>query len=372
MSDSLADILRLYNPDAPLDRALTIPAPYYTDPRIAELENRAVFGDSWQVVSRVDQHREPGSFVTAVIAGEPIVVVCGEDRELRAFFNVCRHHAAAVATTPEGTCDALRCPYHGWTYDLAGALKTTPDFAGACDFDKSANGLVQVRCETWENFVFVNLSESGTALAEFLGEIVPRVAKLNLSSLRFFERRSYTLNCNWKVYVDNYLDGGYHVPYLHKSLNTVINYSDYMIECFERTVLQWSPMKVGKDAETAAVRKGDAAYYWWVYPNFMLNWYEGVMDTNLVLPLGVDRCEVIFDFYFDDTTSAAEARNRASIAVGERVQQEDIDICEAVQRGLGSRAYVAGRLSPRREAGEQLFHRLLHADLTAAPNSRVN
>lgn len=369
MADSLADILRIYDPAASLDRALTIPAPYYTDARIAELESRAVFGGSWQVAARLDQLGEPGHFVTTVIAGEPIVVVRGQDGQLRAFYNVCRHHAAAVATTPEGTCDALRCPYHGWTYDLAGELKTTPDFAGACDFDKSANGLVPVRCETWENFVFVNLSTAGAALPDFLGEIVPRVAKLNIDSLRFFERRSYILNCNWKVYVDNYLDGGYHIPYLHKSLNTVIDYNDYMIDCFERTVLQWSPMKVGKDAETAAVRKGEAAYYWWVYPNFMLNWYEGVMDTNLVRPLGVDRCEVVFDFYFDDTTSAAEARNRASIAVGERVQQEDVDICEAVQRGLGSRAYVAGRLSPRREGGEHLFHRLLHHDLRRAIES---
>lgn len=366
MADSIADILHIYNPAAPLDQALTIPAPYYTDTRIAELESRSVFGGTWQVAARVDQLREPGSFVATVIAGEPIVVVRGQDSKLRAFYNVCRHHAAAVATTPDGICDALRCPYHGWTYDLSGALKTTPDFAGAGDFDKSQNGLVPVRCEIWDNFVFVNLSKGGPALAEFLGEIVPRVAKLNLASLRFFERRSYILNCNWKVYVDNYLDGGYHIPYLHKSLNTVIDYNDYMIDCFDRTVLQWSPMKVGRDAETAAVRKGEAAYYWWVYPNFMLNWYEGVMDTNLVRPLGVDRCEVVFDFYFDDTTSAAEARNQASIAVGERVQQEDVDICEAVQRGLGSRAYVAGRLSPRREGGEHLFHRLLHSDLTSA------
>ena len=212
MADSLADILRIYDPAAPLDRALTIPAPYYTDARIAELENRAVFGGSWQVAARLDQLREPGSFVTTVIASEPIVVVRGQDAQLRAFFNVCRHHAAAVATTPEGNCDALRCPYHGWTYDLAGTLKTTPDFAGACDFDKSANGLVPVRCETWENFVFVNHSTGGDSLADSLDEIVPRVAKLNIASLRFFERRSYILNCNWKVYVDNYLDGGYHIP----------------------------------------------------------------------------------------------------------------------------------------------------------------
>ncbi len=365
MQDHLKSIIDAYDAKAPLETALTIPAPWYTDTRIADLERRAVFGGSWQMVARLDQLSEPGRFVTAVVAGEPIVVVRAEDGSLRAFFNVCRHHAAAVATEPAGQCTILRCPYHGWSYGLDGALRVTPDFEGVRDFDKSEHGLVPVAVESWEGFVFVNLAgAAGASLQAYLGEIVPHVAKLNLDKLRFFERRSYTLNCNWKVYVDNYLDGGYHVPYLHKSLNTVLDYKDYKIECFERTVLQWSPMKQGKDAQTAAVRRGEAAYYWWIYPNFMINWYEGIMDTNLVLPLGADRCEVIFDFFFDELSDAAEARNRASIAVGERVQQEDIDICEAVQRGLGSRAYIAGRLAPRREAGEQLFHRLLHQDLT--------
>lgn len=372
LNPSLESVISGYDPGLPLERAWTIPGPYYTDPRVAELERRAVFGGSWQVVGRVDQLGAPGAFITATVGGEPIVVVRGEDGALRGFFNVCRHHAAAVATEAEGTCSALRCPYHGWTYGLDGSLRVTPDFDGVCDFDKGASGLAPVAVEAWENFVFVHLDPVAgrrMALREFLGGVVDHVAGLDLSKLHFFQRRSYTLNCNWKVYVDNYLDGGYHVPYLHKSLNTVIEYKDYQIECRERSVLQWSPMKQGKDAETAAVRRGEAAYYWWVYPNFMINWYEGVMDTNLVLPLGVDRCEVIFDFYFDRIAADTEERNRQSIAVGERVQQEDIDICEAVQRGLSSRAYVAGRLAVRREAGEHLFHRLLHADLSRASTS---
>lgn len=368
MAETIKSLIQSYDAVAPLEQALTISAPWYTNAEIAELERQAVFGGTWQVAARLDELREAGQYVATTVAGEPIVVVRGADGLLRGFYNVCRHHAAAVATNSAGRCDVLRCPYHGWTYGHDGTLRVTPDFDGARDFDKSQYGLVPVKTAVWENFVFVDLSGSaaGGSLDGYLGEVVSRVAPLKLEKLRFFERRSYTLNCNWKVYVDNYLDGGYHVPYLHKSLNTVLDYKDYQIACFERTVLQWSPMKPGKDEQTAAVRRGEAAYYWWVYPNFMINWYEGIMDTNLVRPLGVDRCEVIFDFYFDNLGDSAEARNRASIAVGERVQHEDIDICEAVQRGLGSRAYVAGRLAPRREAGEQLFHRLLHRDLSAA------
>lgn len=374
MHESVRDIVGIYDASASLARAYTIPAPWYVDPRIDALERAAVFGRTWQYVGRVDQLATPGTFLTADVAGEPIVVVRGADNVLRAFFNVCRHHAALVACEPAGTCSVLRCPYHGWTYGLDGALKGMPEFEGVENFEKGDNGLVPVRVETWENFVFVKLSElggqkrshDGLSLKEYVGDAVGRIAPLGLSKLHFFERRSYTLNCNWKVYIDNYLDGGYHVPHLHKSLSTVLEYKDYLIENGPRYCLQWSPMKTGKDAATASVRRGDTAYYYWFYPNFMLNWYEGVMDTNLVLPLGIDKCLVVFDFYFDQVAGDAETRNRQSIAVAERVQQEDVDICESVQRGLGSRAYVAGRLSVRREAGEHLFHRLLHADLCAA------
>ena len=180
------------------------------------------------------------------------------------------------------------------------------------------------------------------------------------------EQRRYILDCNWKVFVDNYLDGGYHVPHLHKGLDSVLDYSSYTIETGERFCLQSSPMMAaGAEAETGAVRKGERALYYWIYPNFMINWYDGVMDTNLVCPRGINRTEVIFDFYFADVSENAREHNLASIEVGQRIQDEDVGICKSVQRGLASRAYEAGRLSIRREAGEQLFHRLLYADLRA-------
>lgn len=366
MDSSLREIVSSYNDREPLDQSSTIPAAWYVDDRIAELERQTVFGHTWQVVACADQVRQPGQFVTAELAGEPIVVVRGADNQLRAFYNVCRHHAAAVVTEEQGTANILRCPYHGWSYGLDGSLKGAPEFEGVCSFDRSRNGLVPVQAETWERFVFVNLDLQVAPLADFLGGIVQRVAPLNLASLHFFERRSYSLNCNWKVFVDNYLDGGYHVPHLHKALHSVLEYKQYTIENEDRYCLQSSPMVASDlDAATSATRTGDRAWYFWQYPNFMINLYAGYMDTNLVLPDGVDRCTVIFDFYFDDVSDSAAERNRQSILVGERVNDEDVGICESVQRGLHSRAYSAGRLSVRREAGEHLFHRLLAADLKA-------
>jgi choline monooxygenase len=365
MEPTLKEILASYNTAAALQDAYTIPAPWYTDARIAQLELQNVFSRTWQSVGRTAQVEKPGQYVTASVAGEPIVTVRGSDGKLRAFYNVCRHHAMTVMNGPCGRAQHMRCPYHGWTYNLEGELRGMTEFEGVCNFDRAQNGLVPVRVETWENFIFVNLDPHATPLRDFLGALVGFAKPLNFGGLQFVERRSYIQQCNWKVYVDNFLDGGYHVPHMHKGLNSVLDYTNYTIENVDRCCVQSSPVAVDKSSEAsaAATRKGDRAYYFWQYPNFMLNWYEGYLDTNLVIPLGVDRCEVIFDFYFGDTSEAQMPYIRESMGVSERVQQEDIVICDGVQRGLSSRAYQAGRLSVRREAGEHLFHRLLAADL---------
>ena len=366
MERSVESLLNLYNPRDPLEKAWTIPSPWYFDQRIADLELAGVFAGTWQVVGRADQVRDKGQFFTAEIGHEPLVIARGEDGLLRTFYNVCRHHAAAVVTEAAGCARQFRCPYHGWTYANDGALKGMVEFEGVRDFDRAKNGLVPVKVDTWENFVFVNLDGQAEPLRDFLEKVPELVAPLRLTEkLKFFDRRVYTLNCNWKVYVDNYLDGGYHVPHAHKSLSSVIEYTGYTIENFQRACLQSSPLSsdASSEAGVAATRQG-RAFYLWIYPNFMINAYEGVMDTNLVLPLAVDKCAVVFDYYFADTSENAAAHNRESILVSEKVQDEDMAICDSVQRGLASRAYVAGRLSVRREAGEHLFHRLLHADLT--------
>lgn len=368
MSASVREIVGAYNSRSSLAEASTPPSSWYTDRGFFEFEKRAVFSASWQVISRTDQLREAGQCVAGVLGGEPILVVRGNDDLLRGFFNVCRHHAAAVLPSAEGKVQHLRCPYHGWTYDLAGRLVLAPEFAGVADFDRDANGLVPVQTAVWQNWVFARLAPAGPSLEQFVGgDLTVRFERLNLKSLYWFERRSYMLNCNWKVFVDNYLDGGYHVPHIHGGLSSVLDHAAYTIETGERFCLQWSPLSGGgAKPEIAEVRRGERALYYWLYPNFMINIYDGVMDTNLVIPRAVDRTEVIFDHYFADISVSAGEKNLASIAVSEQIQQEDINICESVQRGLTSRAYNTGRLSVRREAGEHLFHRLLHADLCAA------
>jgi choline monooxygenase len=348
--------------------ASTPPAAWYTAPEIFELEKTTVFRRSWVVLGRAEQVREPGEFLTAEVVGAPILIVRGKDGVLRGFFNVCRHHAAAVLRTPQGRAENLRCPYHGWTYDLQGALIHTPEFGGALNFDRGANGLVPVEVAQWECWVLAKLQPGGPALDGFIGKgLIEQFSALRLEQFKWFERRSYTLRCNWKVFVDNYLDGGYHVPHIHSDLNSVLEPGQYKIETGTRHCLQWSALaSAAGETQTASVRTGERALYYWIYPDFMINIYAGVMDTNLVLPLAVDRTEVIFDYYFADVSESARERNLASIAVSEQIQSEDAAVCESVQRGLASGAYDTGRLAPHREAGEHLFHRLLHSDLISA------
>ena len=342
---SLEEIIAGYDPTLPLAEASTIPASWYLDPQVAELEQRAVFARSWQVAGRLAQVQRSGQYITCDVANEPIVVVRGNDDGLRGFFNVCRHHAAAVMSEPCGEAAQLRCPYHGWTYSLEGHLKTAPDLGGILNFDREAIGLAPVDIAVWKHWVLVRVDDDGPPVVD--------IANLNVSHYQWFERRHYMLDCNWKVFVDNYLDGGYHVPHLHKGLDRVLDYSEYQIELGDRFCLQWSPFS-----------GGDRALYYWVYPNFMINIYPAAVDTNLVIPRGINRTEVIFDFFFADISEQARERNLASVEISEKIQHEDVAICTSVQRGLASRSYISGRLSVRREGGEHLFHRLLHADLT--------
>ena len=157
MPPSLVELIDGYNPDLPLSRASTIPAAWYVDPRILDLERSTVFAQSWQLVARIDQVRAPGQYVSCELAGEPIVVVRGEDGIVRGFFNVCRHHAAAVVTESEGSARTFRCPYHGWTYGLDGTLKGTPDFSEVCDFDRTTHGLIPLNCHDWQKWIVVSL-----------------------------------------------------------------------------------------------------------------------------------------------------------------------------------------------------------------------
>lgn len=369
---TLSDKLRAFDAELPLERARTIPSSWYFDPEIHEAERRCVFGNTWQCAGRLDAVGEAGAFFTTEIAGEPIVVVRGDDGVLRAFYNVCRHRAAKVMCAASGKASRLRCRYHGWTYDLAGRLRGTPEFDGVADFQREHEGLVPLALAIWGPLVWVRPASHPTSatppaevapLLEYLDPLPARTSPQDVESVRFVERRAYEVACNWKVCADNFLDGGYHVNTVHAGLASVLDYAQYRTEVAGNTSVQISPLKPpdpGKDQAVGKVRTGTHACYWWVFPNFVMSIYQGVLITSVFEPLGPARSRVVIDFYFADV-DGPEARGfiDQSIAVSDRIQKEDNAICEEVQQGMASRSYSSGRYSVSREIAIHHFHRLL-------------
>ncbi len=344
--------------EQPLATANALPARYYAGDTAAALDRRTVFARSWQLAAHVAQLDAAGDHVVAEVAGVPLVIVRGDDGELRALHNVCRHRAGPLATCDGRAAKRLRCHYHGWTYALDGRLQSAPEMSGAADFDVGAIRLPQARVALWRGFVFVALDDV-PPLAEVLAGIDARIGADALAGYALHRRETYDIACNWKVYVDNYLEG-YHVPHIHPELNRMLDYRSYVTELSRWHSLQWSPLESADDLYGS----GEALYYW-IWPNTMLNILPGRLQTNRVLPLGPDRCRVEFDFYYADDANGAVRRER-DLAFSDIVQKEDVDICERVQHGLESGSYVAGRLNPLRESGVHHFHELLRAVYRAA------
>jgi choline monooxygenase len=318
-------------------------------------------------VARTDQLATPGDYASGDCAGEPWVVVRDGDR-LRAFHNVCRHHAACVASG-NGNTDRLVCPYHGWTYHLDGRLARAPRLGPIQDFSRDDFGLRQLEAALWAPLVFVRVEPGEPSLAELLA---PLSGRIETTSLRFVARRSWEIGCNWKVFVDNYLDGGYHVPHMHGGLAAQLDLESYRTEVFDRVSIQSVVSEDEPPAPSGPAGAGDfrervggGAVYAYVYPNLMINRYGPIMDTNWVAPLGPDRCLTVFDYWFDAAVAGNTAFVEQSLAASEQVQREDIEVCESVQRGLRSSSYDVGRYAPLIEFGMYQFHRLLARDLRA-------
>ncbi|HVH36632.1 MAG TPA: aromatic ring-hydroxylating dioxygenase subunit alpha [Tahibacter sp.] len=337
----------------PLTRASALPAPFYTDASAVAGETARVFARSWQLIAQAAQLAEPGDHVVDEIAGVPVVLVRGEDGQLRGFHNVCRHRAGPLALCNGKGARALRCRYHGWTYTLQGRLRAAAEMESAEDFARDEIRLPPVAVGEWQGLVFAALQPEIT-LDALLAGITERLGGHDLPALVYSHRDSYEIACNWKVYVDNYLEG-YHVPHIHPELNRLLDYRSYRTEVADWHSLQWSPLENAGNF----YGQGDALYYF-VWPNTMLNILPGRLQTNRVVPLAVDRCRVDFDYYYPAAADDAEAqRRRQDQDFSDAVQKEDVDICLAVQQRLGSGSYFAGRLCPARESGVHHFHELL-------------
>jgi choline monooxygenase len=348
--------------------ASALPARWYCDPATLALERTAVFDRGWHLLAHASRLRDAGDHVVADCGGLPVIAVRGADGVVRAFHNVCRHRAGPIAQCDGLAAKSLRCRYHGWTYGLDGQLKSAPEMQSAEGFDVADVRLPELAVREWQGLLFGAVDPARAMPFEALvAGIDERIgAARGLAALGHHRHVAYDIACNWKAYVDNYLEG-YHLPHVHPALNRMLDYRSYRTELADWHSLQWSPL----ESEASLYGDGEALYYW-LWPNTMLNILPGRLQTNRVVPLAVDRCRVEFDFYYpvaggaagngdDDADGELRARRDADRDFSDEVQLEDLRICEDVQRGLASGSYVAGRLNPLRESGVFHFQELLRA-----------
>jgi choline monooxygenase len=355
--------------DADIARAWTLPSHLYTEPAAFATEKERIFARSWQVVGHRDQVANPGDYFTTELVGEPLLIVRGSDGKLRGFYNVCRHRAGPPAEGC-GSRKLFRCGYHGWTYGLDGALISATEIEGVEGFRLEDFALAPVHVEEWFHFILVNLKPEAQPLRGSLGELTQQVDRFPITGMKLFERRSYEMNCNWKTYVDNYLEG-YHLPSVHPGLNRELDYNAYVVEPHAGYVRQFSPIRRAQPGDTTPRRYTEAREdlttdYFWVFPNWMLNCYPDNVSLNIVLPISPERSLAIFEWYLPEKDHSSPAA-KASVEFSDQIQVEDVGICERVQKNLRSRSYARGRFSVKQEKGVHAFHRMYGEAMSVEP-----
>jgi choline monooxygenase len=339
-----------------LARAETLPAAWYHEPGVYEAERARIFGREWLLLGHESQLPEPGDALAESLAGWPVFLVRGEDGAVRGFHNVCRHRAGPLVWEGAEHCRVLRCKYHGWVYDFDGRLRSAPDFGDAADFDPARIALEPLRVAAWRGLLFVNLDPAAPPFEEALAPFLRVAAEVPLEGASFHATARHELACNWKTYVENYLEG-YHVPYLHPALHREIDVKGYRIEVGDGFALHHAPPR---PSVAAPVYQG---FWAWLAPTVAFNVYGAGLSVERIVPTGPETVRLEYLFLFRDGASAAE--REAALAMCGQVTAEDQAICETVQRNLRAGVYEAGRLSPRHENGVFAFQERIRAALGA-------
>ena len=326
--------------------AVTAPASWYTDPAQWSIERQTIFAATWQFLCHDSDLAAPGAYRADVLASYPIVALRDDKGELRAFHNVCRHRAGPLVRDEAGTCPgALVCQYHGWRYTLDGRLRAARDFGPADDFDPRDFSLYPVGLAVWRGLVFARIEdpigEDLPDLADMLAPVDARLGKVDWSYLRVGLRRHHDLDCNWKTYVENYLEG-YHVPDVHPGLNAEIVAEQYRVTLEGQVALHEAPPRDG------AVYDGVWA---WLWPNIAINVYaEGLMIERMS-PIDHGRTRLDYTYLTPDGAAVPQA----TLTMSDQVTAEDKWIAEVVQRNLAAGIYKTGRLSPKHEIALAAF-----------------
>ncbi len=326
-------------------RSFSLRAEAYTDPRWFAFEQKAIFARSWQWVCHAEKLHEPGAFVTAEIAGQPICVVRDKSGTLRAFYNVCKHRAHELLHG-EGRTAVILCPYHAWSYSLEGRLVRAPETSALQDFDRESICLDAVQVEEFCGFVYVSLG-GGPPLAEQSGELGAEIRHWapDVDKLTFAHRLTYDIKSNWKNVVDNFLEC-YHCPVAHKDFCTLVDMDTYRVTT--HGIYSSHMAEAGKSTNAAYSVEGATVKdhaVWFLWPNTCLMRYpgRGNMIVMHIIPVGVDQTYETYDFFFEDA-DPNDAEQEAIRYIDEVLQVEDINLVESVQRGMNTPAFDQGRI----------------------------
>ena len=322
-----------------------------------EVEREAIFGQEWLCLGSAAAVADVGSYLAESVVGWPIVVARDADGVLRSFHNVCRHRAGPLVDDGMGTCRSFVCRYHGWSYELDGALRSARG-SGLAAEELDGLGLLEVRVAEWRGLLFVTLGHDTPEIDAWLGEgFIAQCADFPMEAWPPTVRQTHPIACNWKTYSDNYLEG-YHIPFVHPALARAIDTSSYEVH-----------VEDGWIRHSAITRDGASTSGVWLHhwPNLALNLYERGMSVERWLPTSPTTCDLVLDYCFADASDAAD--NQRDVDSSTQTCLEDKAICEAVQRNLEAGAYLDGLLAPRHEAGVADFQaRVRHArSLVAVP-----
>ncbi len=360
----------LVDPDITV--ASTIESAFYRDEATYARARERIFGRTWQWIGDLADVADAGSLspreLLRGLHDEPVLLARDRQGTLRCLSNVCTHRGNILVNEACTDVEHIRCGYHSRRFDLSGRMTFMPEFAEAKNFPSPSDDLPQIRFTAWANHGFASL-DPVAPLEAFLGDLARRLAWLPLAQFRPEPSlsRDYVINAHWALYVENYLEA-MHIPFVHPALSQVIDYAGYERELFRYSSLQLALVKeeeIAFEVPDGATDRGRrvGAFYWWIFPNLMLNCYPWGLSLNRVVPEAIDRTRIEFRSY---VWNEARLRQGAGGAL-HQVELEDEAIVEAVQRGVRSSFYRRGRYSPTRERGTHHFHRLLGEFLIGSP-----
>lgn len=328
------------NPD--IKKAETLLSDFYTDERYFEFSKEKIFAGTWQVVGQIDEieNLKPLTLLEGFL-DEPILLT-KQSEQIQCLSNICTHRGKIIV---EKECEAngIRCDYHGRRFDLDGKLLSMPEFEGVENFPREKDNLQSLPFENWNKFIFASINPLAP-LNEFIGEINQALQEFDFASLKLVSTKDYEIKAHWALYCENYLEG-FHIPFVHKSLNEELDYGNYKTETFRYSSLQTGFDEMGKIA----------AQYFFIFPNLMFNFYPRGVSVNIVKPIKKDLTKVEYLTFVNDE-SKLDAGAGADL---EGVELEDQKVVESVQKGINSRFYNNGRHSPNMEKGTHHFHRLI-------------